>query len=227
MAARKAKAAKACGIGNRIAPPRFILFLVTLVLAYLAHNVWLPSNDWRDGAAIAFDAAALVFLISLMPLLSDGTANAIRAHARDNDANRGLMLGLTSLLTVVAMAAITAELKGAQTGGWLPIAKLVVTLLLVWTFANSIYALHYAHAFYASDEDSGDDIGGVDFPGTKTPDYWDFAYFSFTMGMTFQTSDVDITGGAIRKVALFHSFAAFVFNIGVIAFTINVLGGSS
>jgi uncharacterized membrane protein len=227
MARAGSPAAKALGIGNRIAPPRFLVFVGVLVVAYLGHNLWRPSDDWRDGAAIAFDAAALVFLVSLAPLLRQSDAAAIRRHARDNDANRGLILGLTSLLTVVAMAAITAELKGAQSGQWPPIALLVGTLLLVWAFANSTYALHYAHAFYATDEDSGSDTGGIDFPGTPTPDYWDFAYFSFTLGMTFQTSDVAITSGAIRKVALFHCFAAFVFNIGVIAFTINVLGGSS
>jgi len=219
--------AKARSLGNRIAPPRFLLFIATFGLAYLAFSTWWPSDDWRDGAAMAFDAAALVFLGSLVPLLKDCSPDAIRRHARDNDANRGLILGLTSLLTVVAMAAITGELRGAQAGEWLPIAKLVVTLSLVWAFANSIYALHYAHAFYASDEDTGKDAAGIDFPATKTPDYWDFAYFSFTLGMTFQTSDVAITVTAIRKIALFHSIAAFVFNIGVIAFTINVLGGSS
>ena len=78
--------------------------------------------------------------------------------------------------------------------------------------------------FYAPGDDSGD-AAGIEFPGTKSPDYWDFAYFSFTLGMTFQTSDVAVTSTAIRKVVLFHCFAAFVFNIGVIAFTINVLGG--
>ncbi len=223
----KAAAARTMGIGNRIAPARFVLFLSVLGAVYLALSIWLPSDDWRDGAAMAFDAAALVFLVSLFPLLRDCDAAGIRRHARENDANRGLILGLTSLLTVIAMAAITAELKGAQSGDWLPIVKLVATLLLVWGFANSIYALHYAHAYYSSGEDQGTDAAGLDFPDTKTPDYWDFAYFSFTLGMTFQTSDVAITAGGIRKVVLFHCFAAFVFNIGVIAFTINVLGGSS
>ena len=226
MASAKAAASKARGIGNRIAPARFVLFLGVLVAAYLAHLIWLPSDDWRDGATLAFDAAALVFVVALVPLLRDCSAAEIRRHARDNDANRGLILGLTSLLTVVAMAAITVELKGAHGGDWVPIAKLVGTLLLVWTFANSIYALHYAHAFYASDEGTGKDAAGLDFPATKSPDYWDFAYFAFTLGMTFQTSDVGITSTAIRKIALLHSFAAFVFNIGIIAFTINVLGGS-
>lgn len=227
MARAAARIRKAAGIGNRIAPLRFLLFVAVLALTYFAHEWWWPSQDWRGGASMAFDAAALVFLVSLAPLLKECSAEEIRRHAHDNDANRGLILGLTSLLTVVAMAAITAELKGAQTGEWPAIALLVGTLLLVWAFANSVYALHYAHAFYATDEDSGNDVGGLDFPATKAPDYWDFAYFAFTLGMTFQTSDVGITARAIRKVALLHSFAAFVFNIGVIAFTINVLGGSS
>jgi uncharacterized membrane protein len=214
------------GLGNRIAPPRFILFLGVLALAWIGQSIWLPSKDWRDGAAIAFDAGAVVFLASLAPLLRDCSPDAIRRHARDNDANRGLILALTTLLTLVAMAAITGELKGARAGEWLPIGKLVVTLLLIWAFANSTYALHYAHAFYAADEGTGKDAAGIDFPATKMPDYWDFVYFAFTLGMTFQTSDVAITSPAIRKIALLHSFAAFVFNIGVIAFTINVLGGS-
>jgi uncharacterized membrane protein len=221
------RAERALRIGNRIAPPRFLLFLGVLIATSFAQQAWLPADDWRDGAAMAFDAAALVFLVSLVPLLRQCSAAALRQHAADNDANRGIILTFTSLLTIVAMAAITGELKGAQNGDWLPITKLVGTLLLIWAFANSIYALHYAHGFYAADGDSGKDAGGLDFPGTDEPDYWDFAYFAFTLGMTFQTSDVDVTAQAVRKIALLHCFAAFVFNIGVIAFTINVLGGSS
>ena len=87
-----------------------------------------------------------------------------------------------------------------------------------------MFTLHYAHAYYVRAND-GHDSGGFDFPGTATPDYRDFAYFAFTLGMTFQTSDVAITAPALRHVALLHCFGAFVFNIGVIAFAINVLGG--
>ena len=227
MARGASRAAKAVRIGNRIAPARFLLFVAALIAAWFAQRQWWPSDDWRDGAAIAFDAAALVFLVSLAPLLKECSAATMRRHADDNDANRVLILVFTSLLTVVAMAAITGELKGAQAGHWPAIAKLVATLLLVWAFANSIYALHYAHAYYATDEDTGNAVGGLDFPATDEPGYWDFTYFAFTLGMTFQTSDVAITAPAVRRIALLHSFAAFVFNIGVIAFTINVLGGAS
>jgi uncharacterized membrane protein len=128
------------------------------------------------------------------------------------------------------MAAITGELPHAKHGDKLAMAKLIGTLLVTWLFANLVYTLHYAHYYYATDPDAGGpegggDLGGLDFPGTKVPDYKDFAYFAFTLGMTFQTSDVSIRARPLRHVALLHSFGAFVFNIGVIAFTINALGG--
>lgn len=226
MAKAAQRAKKIAGIGNKIMPARFLLFLAVGAAAWFALPLVLPVRDWRDGTAMAFDVAALIFIVSLLPLLKDHTAAAMRGHARDNDAGRILILGFTSGLTLVAMAAITGELQGAGQGDRVAMAKLVGTLLLIWTFANSVYAMHYAHAFYAPDAGAGGDAEGFAFPGKKFPDYWDFAYFSFTLGMTFQTSDVAVTSTAIRKIVLFHCFAAFVFNIGVIAFTINVLGGS-
>jgi uncharacterized membrane protein len=67
--------------------------------------------------------------------------------------------------------------------------------------------------------------GGFDFPGSPDPDYWDFLYFAFTAGMSFAASDVNVTRGAVRKVVVLHSLLSFVFNIGVLAFSINVLAG--
>ena len=213
-------------LGNMIAPTRFIGFLVVLLGGFVAVRWLFGNHDWKDSAALAFDLASACFLVSLVPLLKHGTITVMRRHAGENDANRLMVLVITSLLTLVVMAAVSGELSRIHQGDIFAAVKLVATLLLIWLFANSVYALHYAHAFYSCDRESGGDIGGIDFPGTKTPSYSDFAYFAFTLGMTFQTSDVQITAPAIRQVALLHSFAAFVFNIGVIAFTINVLGGS-
>ncbi|MBV1690243.1 DUF1345 domain-containing protein [Novosphingobium sp. G106] len=213
-------------VGNRLAPARFIGFLVVLVGGYLVSHWLLGNSDWKDAVALAFDLAAVCFLISLVPLLKHGTTAVMRLHAEENDANRLMVLVITSLLTLVVMVAVSGELDRVNKGDLLSAAKLVATLLLIWLFANSVYALHYAHAFYSHDPKTGGDSAGIDFPGTKTPSYSDFAYFAFTLGMTFQTSDVEISAPAIRQVALLHSFAAFIFNIGVIAFTINVLGGS-
>lgn len=227
MRDRKAKAR----FGQWLAPPRFVAFMVLLPLSYLGYRGLTPAADWKDALSMAFDLAAAVFLASLVPLLSDSDANTLRRHARENDANRLLLLLFTSLLTVVVMAAIAGELRGAQAGDVLAIGKLVLTLVLIWLFAQIVYALHYAHMFYSEDGElkAGDrsdgDRGGLVFPGTDTPTYSDFCYFAFTLGMTFRTSDVQITRPAIRRIVMLHSFAAFIFNIGVIAFTINALGG--
>lgn len=213
-------------LGSYLAPPRFLLFIGLLAGGLFAYRALAGTREWLDPAAMAFDFAAVVFLASLIPLLRVQDARQMRRQAAENDANRVLVLVITTLLTFAAMAAITGELKGAQLGDAVAIAKLVGTLLMIWTFANSVYALHYAHMFYSREEGTGKDAGGIDFPGTDTPDYRDFLYFAGTIGMTFQTSDTAITGSRIRHVVLLHSFAAFVFNIGVIAFTINTLGGA-
>ena len=213
------------GIGRHIAPPRFIGFLVALPALALGWHRLLPTHGWMDCLALGFDGAAALVLLSMLPLLGEVVPGEMRRRAAANNANRVLVLVLTSVLTVVVMAAIAGELAGARAGHAHSIIKLVATLMLIWLFANSTYALHYAHDYYASTAE-GTDKGGLEFPGTPSPSYSDFAYFAFTLGMTFQTSDVAITAPAIRRVALLHCFAAFVFNIGVIAFTINALGGA-
>jgi uncharacterized membrane protein len=211
-------------LGRRLAPPRFLLFLALLIAGFFALHSF-GGSAWTEAAALAFDLAATVFVISLLPLLSESGPQVIRGHADANHANRVLVLVVTALVMMVVMAAISGELPGARNGDLASVIKLVVTLLLIWIFANTVYALHYAHDFYTAVPGSGKDCGGIDFPATPEPTYGDFIYFSFTLGMTFQTSDTDITAARIRGVALFHSFTAFLFNIGVIAFTINTLGG--
>jgi len=212
-------------IGNRLAPARFLLFLVLLPAGFLAYRAVFDPPHWGDAVAMAFDAAALVFLVSLIPLVRDADSAQMRAHSAGNDANRYLVLVLTTLLAFAVMAALAGEMREARQGASLAAAKLIVTLLLIWLFANSVYTLHYAHAFYTCDPACGKDAGGLEFPGTATPTYADFAYFAFTLGMTFQTSDVTVASPAMRRIVLLHCFGAFVFNIGVIAFAINVLGG--
>lgn len=209
-------------LGNRLAPPRFVMFLVLLVAGLFGFRHFGSAKSLLDAAALAFDLAAVAFLLSLVPLVRDAEVADLRRHAADNDANRVLVLAITTIVTMVVMAAISGELPRASGGDRIAMAKLIGTLALTWLFANAVYALHYAHLFYTSKD--GKDARGVDFPGTDTPDYLDFAYFSFTLGMTFQTSDVEITSRQVRRIVTLHSFAAFVFNIGVIAFTINALG---
>ena len=190
-----------------------------LVMAPLA--LWLP---WHEAVMAGFDLAALAFIASVGPLMDAAPAD-MRRKAQANDANREVMLLLTGVVCLVVLVCVGVAIS--QHGGpdGASIALLLATLLIAWLFSNLVYAMHYAHVFYLPDAKGDGDRGGLDFPGGGEPGYWDFLYFAFTLGMTFQTSDVTTTSMAMRRLTLFHCFAAFLFNLGVLAFTINVLGG--
>ncbi len=206
-------------LGKKIAPAPFVSFAIVFVAALA---LLVPMLGKGRGTMAAFDIAALLFLVIVTPLLRS-RADDMRQRAKDNDANRVLLLGITSIVMVVILISVASETI-SDTNAPLWTALIVATLALSWLFSNTVYALHYAHLFY-TDDASGNDSGGIDVPKCDEPDYWDFLYFSFTLGMTFQTADVDITSARVRRTTIGHTLAAFVFNIGVLAFTINVLGG--
>jgi uncharacterized membrane protein len=92
-----------------------------------------------------------------------------------------------------------------------------------------VFAIRYAHLFYTY-PDEGEEAGakfhgGLEFPGTPHPDFLDFAYFSFVLGMTFQVADVNITAANIRRLALLQGFLAFVYNTIIVALSINIISG--
>ena len=206
--------------GKSIAPWRFILFGAVLGMACAG---LIPMIGWRHGIMAGFDLAAIAFLATLPALFSLNAAQ-MRQKAADNDVNRPAMLAISVAVNLVLLVAVGSELTFRDGTKPLSIALIIGTLLLAWLFANMVYALHYAHIFYLKSDGGDDDRTGLGFPNTEEPGYYDFIYFSFTLGMTFQTSDVEITTTQMRIVSITHSFAAFVFNLGVIAFTINILG---
>ncbi len=206
-------------IGNRIARPRFLLFVAMLMVGW---GVGIALLGWQRGVMIGFDVAALAFLLASVGLFSDGPKE-MRAAAKANDANRAVLLGISFIISLVILVAVGSQL--GQEGGFTPFetALIVATLVLVWIFGNTIYALHYAHLYYSGD-DGGSDTTGLEFPGKRDPDYADFCYFAFTLGVALQTADVCVTSPHIRRIVTIHCVAAFFFNLGVLALTVNVLG---
>ena len=206
-------------IGNRIAPPRFILFFLLLAIATALAWAWL---DPPSAVMAGFDITALGFLASLVPLFKH-KAEDMRRASRDNDANRVILLAVALIFSFVILVAVTGELTGDRHLTRMETALVIATLALAWTFANIVYALHYAHLYY-SGQDGGKDHAGLDFPGKHPePDYWDFVYFSFTLGVALQTSDVCVTSAGMRRVVTVHCVEAFVYNLVVLALAVNVL----
>jgi uncharacterized membrane protein len=212
--------AKPRTVGNMIAPWRFLFFLFALVAASI--GACAAIRDWPLGIMAGFDLAALFFIALCSPLLNIRKAEEIEDLARKNDGNRTVLLGITGIVMAVLMLSIAAETVGRHPEPYTKIL-IILTLVVAWTFSNTVYALHYAHVAYIHPTAG---CHGLEFPATKEPMYWDFVYFAFTLGMTFQTSDVTITSERIRRLVTIHCLAAFFFNIGVLAFTINVLGSA-
>jgi uncharacterized membrane protein len=209
--------ANARNLGNSIAPWRFILFVLVMVAAVLPARTWLGS--FSLGIIAAFDVAAIIFLLLCWNLLKIDDPVTIERLAEENDANRTFLLVITILVLAVLLIAVATETVGRQTATFTK-SLIIVTLIVAWLFSNVVYALHYAHMAYVQ---PGSGCRGFHFPETPEPVYWDFVYFAFTCGMAFATSDVEVTDPRTRKVVAFHCLAAFAFNIGVLAFTVNLL----
>jgi len=205
-------------LGRHIAPPRFALFsVILLVLLALAT---LAGIELQIAVLASFDVATLVFLAAAIPLLNDDVAT-MRSTSAANDANRVGLLAITLLVLLIVLIAV-GTLIGHSSAYSIEVPLILGSLTLAWLFANTIFALHYAHIYYQQRD--GRDWAGLNFPGDPTPDYLDFFYFSFTLGMTFQTSDVTISEPHMRRIALAQGVAAFLFNLGILAFVINTVG---
>jgi uncharacterized membrane protein len=134
------------------------------------------------------------------------------------------ILVLAVAAAIASLGAIFAELaaldrESANYG--LYIALAIVTVVLSWTFTHTIFALHYAHEFYGE----GARANGLKFPNDNQPDYWDFVYFSFVVGMTFQVSDVAVTHKSARRMVVAHGALSFFFSTAIVAMTVNIAAG--
>jgi uncharacterized membrane protein len=123
---------------------------------------------------------------------------------------------MTGIGAFASLAAIILEL-GVTPRQTPQLVLAVATIVLTWSAIHTTFALHYAHDYYR-----GAKAGGLAFPGGEQPDYWDFVYFSFVIGMTAQVSDVDITDRLIRRTATVHGIVAFIFNTALVALMVNI-----
>jgi uncharacterized membrane protein len=150
---------------------------------------------------------------------------ATRRRAAAADPGRAGLLAIELLASLAGLAAAIVLIRRPEDfapreqAGWL-IGLGVVAVVAAWLLAHTAFALHYAHLYY---RDRGRP-GGLTFAGGP-PDDRDFAYFSFTIGMTYQTADVTITERGLRRVTLAHALLAFVFNTLILALAVNVLVG--
>ncbi|AYD47095.1 DUF1345 domain-containing protein [Arachidicoccus soli] len=153
----------------------------------------------------------------------------IRLQAQKQDDSRIIIFILILIATSFSMFSVVEMIVGSSTENRYETFYLSIgigCMVLSWVLVHTIFAIRYAHLFYAKDLiHNASHIGGLDFPGDTKPDFIDFAYFSFTLGMTFQVSDVEITGKHIRRLSLLHGLFSFAFNAIIIALSVNIISG--
>lgn len=200
--------------------PRFVAFVVVLIVATL---LLVRPLGGVLAVVSGFDVAALVFLLSTLPLWSETGGQASRDRAARDDGGRGF-LALVSVITPgVVMTALVQLIRSSADPEWPDLVLVVTTLVLVWGFANMVYAFHYDHIFHL--QRAGKDQGGLAFPRSKDPVFADFCYFAFTIGMTAQTADVQIESARLRRTVLGQALLSYGFNLGVLALVINLVAG--
>ena len=205
---------------------RYSNFTIFAVLGLAVTALLATQINPARALLIGFDCGTLVFLGLIVIRLGGDNPDEMRSRAADNEPDFHVLTLIALVIVGVVITAVGVELTGggARHGG---LALAGATLVLAWLFANTLFTLHYAHAWYLGDDNSGKDSRGLEFPGDDPmPDYWDFAYFAFVLGMTFQVSDVEVTSKRLRRLALLHGLLAYFFNIGVVALTVSLVASA-
>lgn len=185
------------------------------------------------NAALRMLAIWLVYSLSSLAMT---WFTIVTVHPRElpkmsqlEDSSRLLIFLFVLASAMAGMGSVVVLLTAAkaETAFWarIDIAAAVLAVLSSWATIHTLFTLRYAHLYYDHDRETEKRNGGLDFPDCKDPDYLDFAYFSFVVGMTSQTSDVSISDRSLRRLALIHGLIAFFFNVIVVALTINVVSG--
>lgn len=183
-------------------------------------------------AGAAWVAGVLLFLGWTVYAINNISIAQLRRRARDLDDNAwvvSMLVIIAAVISLLALGLIIYDKDSAQG----PVLGLRLgfggaSMICAWFLIHTVLALHYAHLYYGDEKGDGkkEERRGLDFPGKGDPDYWDFVYYAFVIGMTCQVSDVTTSSRGMRRLTLMHSIVSFFFNTTVIALTVNLLASS-
>jgi uncharacterized membrane protein len=202
------------------------------VLAATVAGLLGGISAWKQGSTFAllvgWNAASLAMLVLAWIMIAEASPEETRKRAGSEDPGRTLVYVIVLLASSVSLLAAVVLSRDAKT---LPaevahrLSPLcLATVAVAWGLTHTAFTLRYARLYYRADAEG---VGGVEFPDKLSPSYFDFAYFAFTIGMCFQTSDVCIASPQIRRTVLLHALIAFTYNTAILAFVLNLVFGSA
>ncbi len=198
--------------------------MVMLVVGIVATIVTAALGEWAFAPDVGWCCAAALYSTWVWIAISRQDAKATAAHASREDPNREtadlliVLLSIASLFAVVFVLVQASNAHGLAKGLLAGLA--VLSVALSWLLLHTLYTLRYARLYYTAGK-------GIDFNQKEEPQYTDFAYLAFVLGMTYQVSDTDLTNHVIRVTALKHSLLSFLFGSVILATTINLIAGLS
>ena len=180
-------------------------------------------SPWQLAVLIGWDVAAAALVAWIWITVWNLDASSVRAVAtREDDSRAAARVVVTGASLISLVGVIVGLVKAEQAGGAgkvvLTVAA-VTTVVLSWLVIHTVFAMRYAHLYYS------DPAGGIDFSGGNEPDYHDFGYVAFTVGMTFQVSDTDVSERAMRRTVTRHAMLSYLFGTVIVALLINVTAG--
>lgn len=205
------------------------LLICIAIAAIVYFLVEIKDIDELSHVMIGWDTFSICMIVMSWITFFITKSKQIREQSKVQDSSRSIIFIIVLISTLASFLAvlllIISKKDGNNGAAWkLPIA--IAGMLFSWFLIHTIFTLRYAHIYYGDHETKPDThAGGLEFPGDSKPEYLDFAYFSFVLGMTFQVSDVDITSKRFRNLAMLHGLLSFGFNTIMIALTINLIAG--
>jgi uncharacterized membrane protein len=203
---------------------RIVISLVMAIIVFLLTRGY--DLNWKLTATLLWNIFAITFLVTSWIIFFTRPVPDIIKQANKDDGSKVFVMtsivltSCASLLTVLLLV-----ISGNQDNNIFVILLSVTGMLVSWAIVHTIFTFHYAHLYYQKQKDDTAVKEALNFPNEKKPDYLDFAYFSFVIGMTFQVSDVEILSRRLRRTALVHGLLSFALNTFVVALTINLIAG--
>ena len=186
------------------------------IIVYFAIHRFRPD---LPAGILAWDVAVFCFLLLTYRVIADHSIDSIRRRAATLDTRASVLMVLVVAAACVSLYGLSLNLDALPGHPELRVVLAGVTVAGSWSLIHTIFSLHYAHFYYAAPE------GGLIFPGGEDPNYYDFLYYGFVVGMTCQVSDVQVSSPPWRRLVLAHGVMSFLFNTVVLALSINLLAG--
>ena len=203
-------------------------FFIALGVAALALLVVPRSLYWPTRAIVTWDVYCLSSIVMVWITIVSSNPSEVAKTAGLQDTGRRTIFVFVVVAAIVSVFAVAFELGTAKGLDKAHLTEHIIFSLLTvassWVLVHTVFALRYAHNYYGliGDEDAKH---GLNFPDEDKPDYLDFAYFSFVIGMTSQVSDVTISARSLRRLALLHGLISFGFNAAILGLSINIISG--